>query len=30
MMTATAFRHLGLTPPKKPLEPAQLGLLDGE
>lgn len=29
MMTATAFKHLGLTPPKKPLD-AQLGLLDGD
>ena len=28
MMTATAFKHLGLTPPKKPVTPEQLGLLD--
>ena len=28
MMTTTAFKHLGLTPPKKPVTAEQLGLLD--
>lgn len=30
VMTATAFKHLGLTAPKKPITPEQLGLLDGD
>ncbi|MBX9726156.1 MAG: Holliday junction branch migration DNA helicase RuvB, partial [Rickettsiales bacterium] len=30
VLTATAFKHLGLTAPKKNPTPEQLGLLDGE
>jgi Holliday junction DNA helicase RuvB len=30
MLTATAYTHLGLNPPRKPITPEQLGLLDSE